>query len=175
MADRIYFTTVAAPIGELRLTSDGEALTAIFLPRPGGGSTPPRDWLRDETPFRAAREQLDAYFAGDLQNFDLPLRPEGTAFQQLVWRELCRIPYGETAAYVEIARRIGRPTASRAVGAANGQNPLPIVVPCHRVIAADGTLGGFGGGLDCKRWLLRHEGEHGAVGATGRLAFANLK
>jgi O-6-methylguanine DNA methyltransferase len=100
---------------------------------------------------------LAAYFRGTLLQFELPLRMPGTPFQQKVWEELRAIPYGETISYMELARRIGHPGASRAVGSANGRNPISIVVPCHRVIAADGTLGGYGGGLDRKEWLLQHE------------------
>ena len=103
------------------------------------------------------RAQLQAYFAGELRDFELPLAAEGTPFQQRVWRALCDIPYGETISYGELARRIGQPTASRAVGLANGQNPISIVVPCHRVIGANGSLTGYGGGLARKRWLLAHE------------------
>jgi methylated-DNA-[protein]-cysteine S-methyltransferase len=106
----------------------------------------------------AARAQLDAYFAGEITSFDLPLSPRGTPFQQRVWAALRDIPFGETTSYGELARRIGDPKAVRAVGAANGRNPLPLVVPCHRVIGADGSLVGFGGGMDRKRWLLQHEG-----------------
>ena len=104
-----------------------------------------------------ACRQLDAYFAGKLTNFDLPLAPPGTAFQRRVWHELCRIPFGQTISYGEQARRVGKKGAARAVGAANGRNPIAIIVPCHRVIGANGTLTGYGGGLDRKEWLLRHE------------------
>jgi methylated-DNA-[protein]-cysteine S-methyltransferase len=159
MDNPTYFTPFASPVGELLLTSDGDALTGILLPRPGRVQTPRSEWLRDDATFREARAQLNAYFAGDLKAFDLPLRPEGTAFQLQVWRELCNIPYGTTISYAEQARRVGRPGAARAVGAANGRNPLPIVVPCRRVIGADGTLTGFGGGLECKRRLLDLEAE----------------
>ena len=114
--------------------------------------------MRDPRPFRDLREQLAQYFAGRRRTFSLKLAPAGTDFQQATWRALVEIPYGETASYAEIARRVGRPAASRAVGAANGANPLPIVVPCHRVIGADGSLTGFGGGLPIKRALLELEG-----------------
>ena len=103
------------------------------------------------------RQQLDAYFAGELQTFDLPLHMAGTPFQKQVWQGLLTIPYGTTISYAELARRIGRPGASRAVGAANGRNPIGIIVPCHRVIGANGTLTGYGGGLDRKEWLIAHE------------------
>ena len=118
---------------------------------------PEAGWQRDDSVFQSVREQLEAYFEGELRDFELPLRMAGTPFQHLVWEGLRAIPYGETVSYAELARRIGRPGASRAVGSANGRNPIAIVVPCHRVIAADGTLGGYGGGLDRKEWLLQHE------------------
>jgi methylated-DNA-[protein]-cysteine S-methyltransferase len=116
-----------------------------------------RDWQRDDRAFAIARAQLGEYFAGERFEFDLPLGATGTQFQRKVWSELCRIPYGATASYGELARRVGQPGAARAVGLANGSNPLPIVVPCHRVIGADGSLTGFGGGIERKRWLLVHE------------------
>jgi len=149
----------SSPIGELLLTSDGEALTGLTMcqqrgrPAPG----PEAKSRRDDSAFGLVREQLAAYFRGDLRDFEFPLRMEGTPFQRLVWAGLRAIPYGSTLSYAELAQRIGRPGASRAVGSANGRNPIAIVVPCHRVIAADGTLGGFGGGLERKEWLLEHE------------------
>jgi methylated-DNA-[protein]-cysteine S-methyltransferase len=143
----------------LLLTSDGEALTALHLPeergKPAGG--PPANASRDEGAFREARHQLESYFAGELRVFELPLRPAGTAFQRQAWDELLRIPFGVSISYAEQARRIGRPGAARAVGAANGRNPIAIVVPCHRVIGANGSLTGYGGGIALKEWLLRHE------------------
>jgi methylated-DNA-[protein]-cysteine S-methyltransferase len=153
------YTYYSSPIGPLILTSDGEALTTLHLPeergKPSGG--PPPDGRRDDGAFREARIQLESYFAGELRVFDLPLRPAGTAFQRLAWEELERIPYGASISYAEQARRIGRPGAARAVGAANGRNPIAIVVPCHRVIGANGSLVGYGGGLPVKEWLLEHE------------------
>src|SRR5262249_46745434 len=116
-----------------------------------------KGWLRDDAVFAGPRTQLTEYFGGGRAEFELPLLPEGTPFQRKVWNALCEIPYGETISYGELARRIGQPTAARAVGLANGSNPLPIVVPCHRVIGADGSLTGFGGGIERKRWLLAHE------------------
>jgi methylated-DNA-[protein]-cysteine S-methyltransferase len=155
----VCYSIYSSPIGELLLTSDGKALTGLKMcqhrGRPARGPEP--GWQRDDSVFQAAREQLDAYFSGSQRDFDLPLRMAGTPFQRLVWDGLRAIPYGETLSYAELARRIGRPGASRAVGSANGRNPFAIVVPCHRVIAADGTLGGYGGGLDRKEWLLQHE------------------
>ena len=155
----VCYSIYSSPIGELLLTSDGDALTGLSMcqhrGRPAQG--PEAGWQRDDSVFQAVREQLDAYFAGRLRDFELPLRMAGTPFQHQVWEGLRAIPYGETVSYAELARRIGRPGASRAVGSANGRNPIAIVVPCHRVIAADGTLGGYGGGLDRKEWLLQHE------------------
>lgn len=112
----------------------------------------------DNDVLQAAQAQLEEYFAGTRTQFELPLAPQGTAFQLIVWQELARIPYGETISYVQLAQRVGNPSASRAVGAANGRNPLPIVLPCHRVIGADGALTGFGGGLPMKEFLLKLEG-----------------
>lgn len=114
-------------------------------------------WIVDRTPFRDAIDQLKAYFAGKLTQFDLSLAPEGTPFQQSVWNALLTIPYGETTSYSAIARQIGRPNAIRAVGAANGANPIPIIIPCHRVIGSNGKLTGFGGGLPTKEHLLKLE------------------
>ena len=146
------YSTLTTPIGELLLTADDDgALTAVHLPNRHGDTD---GWERDDALLEPARRQLTEYFAGERTAFDLPLRPTGAPFQLRVWEALQRIPYGETASYGEIARELGHPTASRAVGAANGRNPIAIVVPCHRVIGADGSLTGYGGGLECKRALL---------------------
>ena len=148
-----------SPIGELVLISDGEALTGLKLPAVDASAGLPTGTgsRRDESAVREAIDQLEAYFAGDRVGFDLRLRPSGTPFQRTVWESLLSIPYGETISYAEQARRIGRPGAARAVGAANGRNPIAIVIPCHRVIGAGGTLTGYGGGLPMKQWLLDHE------------------
>jgi methylated-DNA-[protein]-cysteine S-methyltransferase len=155
----VCYSSYSSPIGDLLLTSDGDALTGLTMcqhrGRPARG--PEADWQRDDSVFQEVRDQLDAYFKGRLRDFELPLRMAGTPFQHQVWEALRAIPHGETMSYADLARRIGRPGASRAVGSANGRNPISIVVPCHRVIAADGTLGGYGGGLDRKEWLLLHE------------------
>jgi methylated-DNA-[protein]-cysteine S-methyltransferase len=155
----VCYSIFSSPIGELLMTSDGEALTGLNMCQRRGKPArgPEAGWQRDDSVFEAAREQLEAYFSGKRRDFDLRLRMAGTPFQHLVWEGLRAIPYGETLSYAELARRIGRPGASRAVGSANGRNPIAIVVPCHRVIAADGTLGGYGGGLDRKEWLLQLE------------------
>jgi methylated-DNA-[protein]-cysteine S-methyltransferase len=153
------YTYFSSPIGPLLLTSDGEALTGLHLPeergRPAGG--PPPAGRQHDHAFREARAQLESYFAGELRDFDLRHRPGGTAFQRLAWEELRRIPYGTSISYAEQARRIGRFGAARAVGGANGRNPIAIIVPCHRVIGANGSLTGYGGGLAMKEWLLAHE------------------
>ena len=147
-----------SPIGILTLVADDQGLCSIDFPPPE--SPPPgKQWQEgDGGVLPAARRQLEEYFAGTRREFKLPLSPGGTDFQRRVWRELADIPYGSTWSYRDIAHRIGRPTATRAVGAANGRNPLPIVVPCHRVIGADGSLTGFSGGLPIKVFLLRLEG-----------------
>lgn len=152
-----YFQVVMdSPIGPLRLVSDGQCLCGVYMgdeqaehpTRPG----------HDVPVLREAVSQLEAYFGGALHAFDLPLCAQGTAFQRRVWKALREIPYGTTVSYGTLAARIGQPKASRAVGLANGRNPISIVVPCHRVIGADGSLTGYGGGLPRKRWLLNHEG-----------------
>ena len=148
-----YWET-STPIGGLLLTGDGNALSGISFQNGLHPAAIPESWRRTEEPFRDAIAQLAAYFAGRLRCFDLALAPEGTPFQREVWSALTEIPYGQTVSYSELARRIGRPAATRAVGAANGRNPLPIVVPCHRVIGANGSLTGFGGGISIKRRLL---------------------
>ncbi len=154
-----WYCHYSSPVGELVLTSDGEALTGLHLPLPDGSAAPLRgsNWRRDNAPFRAALEQLRDYFGGERTAFDLALRITGTPFQRLAWDALLTIPFGTTISYAEQARRIGRPEAPRAVGAANGRNPIAIVVPCHRVIGSGGTLVGYGGGLPLKKWLLHHE------------------
>ncbi len=151
-----WYTCIDTPIGAIRMTSDGTSLTGLYLE--GEGDCRAGEGRRDDAePFARAREQLAAYFRGELTRFDLPLAAEGTEFQREVWEELRRIPYGTTVSYGEVARRLGRPNSCRAVGLANGRNRLPIVVPCHRVIGADGSLTGYGGGLPRKRALLELE------------------
>jgi methylated-DNA-[protein]-cysteine S-methyltransferase len=154
-----YYTTIETPIGDLVLAGTREALRRIVFAGDAAALQPEEEgWTESRAPFREAIRQLRAYFAGGLRAFDLPLDPEGTAFQRSVWEAMRRIPYGATASYVEIARRIGKPAAPRAVGAASGRNPLPIVIPCHRVIGTNGQLTGYGGGLAIKRALLSLEG-----------------
>jgi methylated-DNA-[protein]-cysteine S-methyltransferase len=155
------FCHVESPIGRLLLTSDGTALTGLYM-EPSRKAQSTDGWVQDAAvkPLAEAVRQLGEYFAGSRREFDLPLRLNGTLFQTRVWRELTEIPYGTTWSYGELAKRIDKPSASRAVGLANGRNPISILVPCHRVIGADGSLTGYGGGLDRKRWLLAHEGLH---------------
>ncbi len=149
---------IESPIGRLLLAGeDAGPLTAIGFPEGNGRITPADDWEHDDSAFAAAASQLAEYFAGERTAFDLELGPTGTEFQLAVLDALRTIPYGETRSYGEIAAQLGRPKAVRAVGAANGRNPLPIVIPCHRVIGSNGSLTGFGGGIDAKRWLLAHE------------------
>ena len=157
-AEPLRYHVMGSPIGDLLLGGDAEALHVVHFQ---GGVRPmktPKEWVPDPRPFRETVRQLQAYFAGKLQEFDLPLSPSGTDFQLKVWRTLQTIPYGETWSYGKLARRIQRPDAPRAVGAANGQNPIPVIIPCHRVIGADGSLTGFGGGLPIKQKLLALEG-----------------
>jgi methylated-DNA-[protein]-cysteine S-methyltransferase len=155
------FSYFESPIGRLLLTSDGTALTGLYMePSRKAQSTDGSTLDVAVAPLAAAVRQLTEYFAGTRREFDLPLRFQGTVFQTRVWRELTEIPYGQTWSYGELARRIDNPSASRAVGLANGRNPISILVPCHRVIGADGSLTGYGGGLERKRWLLAHEGLH---------------
>lgn len=164
----VYRSSMPSPIGPLLLCGTGTAITAIFMATRKHPEGVPTGTRPDDGPFREARRQLEAYFAGELRDFSLELAPEGTLFRQKVWRALLDIPYGATESYGELAARIGLPQAARAVGLANGRNPISIVVPCHRVIGKTGALVGYGGGLERKQWLLAHEQRH-AVGAQQRL------
>ena len=156
----MYYCYFSTPIGDLLLAGDSDALAVVGFPQGAMRRDPEPDWIYNEAPFAEPMRQLGEYFAGTRREFDLPLRLDGTDFQVSVLRELQKIPYGETTSYGAIAERIGRPRAVRAVGAANGRNPIPIIVPCHRVIGKGGDLTGFGGGLDTKEALLRLEAEH---------------
>ena len=155
----MYYCYLDTPIGELLLAGDDGGLYQVGFPKGSMRREPQADWIFNEGRLEEARRQLSEYFAGERRNFDLPVQLTGTDFQVRVLEALREIPYGETVSYGDIAKRIGRPKAVRAVGAANGRNPLPIVVPCHRVIGSTGDLTGFGGGLDTKKALLRHEAE----------------
>jgi methylated-DNA-[protein]-cysteine S-methyltransferase len=165
-----WHTTVTSPIGDLLLLSDGVALRSLWMQ--GGPRPLPPDpaWKQDDGPFDQVIAQLDEYFDGQRRAFDLPLVLDGTPFQQRVWAALQAIPYGTTISYGELAAGIGRPGASRAVGLANGRNPVSVIVPCHRVIGADGSLTGYGGGLERKRLLLGLEGARvGRASSGGQL------
>jgi methylated-DNA-[protein]-cysteine S-methyltransferase len=153
----LFFTHLSSPIGPLLLAADSTGLREITFPKNGAPASQQTDWIEDSSVFAEAIRQLRAYFAGELESFDLKLAPEGTSFQQRVWSELGKIPYGETISYGQLARRIGNPNASRAVGLANGSNPIPIIIPCHRVIGSNGKLTGYGGGLPVKEKLLALE------------------
>jgi len=160
----VNYAYLDTPIGTLLIAGDSDAVERIAFPRRGKAVRPEPGWQESQRgAVGEAMGQLREYFAGKRASFDLPLAPQGTEFQRAVWRQLQGIPYGETISYGELARRIGNPKASRAVGSANGANPLPIVIPCHRVIAGDGTLGGFGGGLPTKQTLLALE-QRGSAG-----------
>lgn len=151
------YCEIASPVGRLRLAGDEEGLRSISFQNRFSPAGVPDDWRRGEEPLREVIAQLEAYFARKRRTFDVPLAPEGTPFQREVWSLLLTIPYGETRSYGDLASRLGRSEAARAVGAANGRNPIPIIIPCHRVIGADGSLTGFGGGLAIKRQLLELE------------------
>ncbi|MEJ2436236.1 MAG: methylated-DNA--[protein]-cysteine S-methyltransferase [Pseudolabrys sp.] len=156
----MYYCYTDTPIGELLVAGDADGLSMIGFPHGVMRRAPEPDWIFNEKPLAEACRQLREYFAGERREFDLPLSLTGTDFQVSVLRALRDIPYGETVSYGDIARRVGRTKAVRAVGAANGRNPIPIVIPCPRVIGSTGDLTGFGGGLDTKEALLRLEAEH---------------
>jgi len=149
---------IPSPIGAIRLTASGNAVTGVFMLKHKSGPDGFPEADRGESPvLREAAAQLGAYFQGTLRAFDLPLETEGSDFQREVWAELQRIPFGETISYLTLAKRIGDARHVRAVGTANGRNPISIIIPCHRVVGSDGSLVGYGGGLERKRWLLDHE------------------
>jgi methylated-DNA-[protein]-cysteine S-methyltransferase len=168
------YTIVDSPVGALLLARDGDGLRALHFLRGRRPADPDPAWTRDDAGFDDLARELHEYFAGTRREFTVPLAPRGTGFQRAVWAELCRIPYGETISYAELARRIGNPRAVRAVGLANGANPLAIIVPCHRVIGADGTLTGYGGGLTTKRYLLDLERDGAATSRADLFAAAGL-
>ncbi len=156
----MYYTYAASPIGQLLLAGSADALQVIGFPHGDKARRADIGWERYGEPFKKTARQLNEYFSGDRQEFELDLAPEGTKFQVEVLEALRGIPYGETRTYRDIAVAVGRPKAVRAVGNANGRNPLPIVIPCHRVIGSDGRLTGFGGGIEAKRYLLELEQRH---------------
>ena len=156
MARALYWCEADTPVGPLLLAGDGHSLTRVHFQAGPQALRPAAEWHQDPSPFTLVTRQLAEYFGGERRVFNLVLAMEGSEFQRSVWRALLEIPYGETISYGELARRTG--SVPRAVGAANGANPLPVIVPCHRVIGADGSLTGFGGGLGIKRALLELEG-----------------
>lgn len=163
----IAYAYFDSPVGRLLIAGDGERLHLISFASGSRTRHPEQDWRKDEKSFKQAFRQLDQYFSGKRRNFDLPLHFAGTPFQNTMWKRLLKVPYGTTTTYLDLAIALGRPAASRAVGAANGANPFPIVVPCHRVLGSNGSLTGFGGGVDVKRFLLVHE--HKVAGQEFRL------
>jgi methylated-DNA-[protein]-cysteine S-methyltransferase len=157
------YTYIDSPLGALLVVRDTDGITGLYLPTGKNPMSVRPEWTRDDDAFDDIRAQLAEYFAGERRTFDLPLNASGTAFQKRVWAALVEIPYGETTSYGKTAAAVGVSDAARAVGLANGQNPISIVVPCHRVVGADGSLTGYGGGLDAKRWLLAHEAAHSGL------------
>jgi methylated-DNA-[protein]-cysteine S-methyltransferase len=155
--EAVWYDYLSTPIGTLLLAADAQGLREVWFETGRQKKEPDLSWQRHTAKVAFAAKQLNEYFAGERTQFDLPLHPIGTPFQLRVWHALARIPYGATVSYSDVARRIGEPQAVRAVGAANGRNPIPIVLPCHRVIGANGSLTGFGGGLPTKRFLLALE------------------
>ncbi len=163
-----YYTYLDSPIGPILVAGDSGSISEISFTTGHLVRKPSADWVEDREPLLLATEQLEQYFAGERRRFELPLRMEGTTFQKRVWAVLLTIPYGDAWTYGQVAETLGSPGAARAVGRANATNPLPLVVPCHRVIGADGTLTGFGGGLSAKQWLLRFEGALPSVQQAGQ-------
>jgi methylated-DNA-[protein]-cysteine S-methyltransferase len=151
------YTRIDSPVGKLLLAADAQGLRQVSFESSKRATPVQSQWKEDNSPFAEVIRQLQAYFSGELKHFDLPLAPEGTEFQLRVWNSLRTIPYGETISYSQLAQKIGNPQAVRAVGLANGCNPIPIIIPCHRVIGSDGSLTGFGGGLANKQKLLALE------------------
>jgi methylated-DNA-[protein]-cysteine S-methyltransferase len=150
-----FYDTMPSPVGGLLLTASPAGITGVYLPGEHRQSQP--SWKHHPARLATCRRQLDEYFAGDRVTFSLPLAPPGTPFQQQVWKQLTEIGYGTTISYTELARRVGRPRSQRAVGGANGRNPVCIIVPCHRVVGANGALTGYSAGVESKRWLLDFE------------------
>jgi methylated-DNA-[protein]-cysteine S-methyltransferase len=169
MIATIRYSEIESPLGTLFVRGEEDSITGLFLPDHKRWRGPDTAWQKSDEDFTAVREQLAEYFSGARRQFDLPLRPAGTPFQQSVWNELLKIPFGTTITYAELARRIGQPAAARAVGHANGRNPISIIVPCHRVIGAGGSLTGYAGGVDKKQWLL--DWERRATGTGARTLF----
>lgn len=170
MREPILFTVMASSLGEILLAGTTNGLTHVSFQAGSHPLMPQPNWRRDDEVWLTAVSQLTAYFAGDLHTFDLPLAPQGTPFQQQVWAYLQTIPYGRTTTYGSIAHELGNPKSTRAVGAANGRNPLAIIVPCHRVVGSNGQLTGYAGGLPIKEALLGLE-RNGRLGTAQQLSF----
>jgi len=168
----VCYSYLESPLGDLCVRGDGCSITGLFLPQHKRWDGPATAWRRADDCFDEVRRQLAEYFAGERTAFDVPLKLTGTPFQRRVWEELLQIPFGETVTYQELARRLGKPSASRAVGHANGCNPVSILVPCHRVVGASGKLTGYAGGLARKRWLLEWERSVQATSIVARRASA---
>lgn len=158
----MYYSYVSSPVGRLLLAGH-DNLESLHFPTGKTRIEPGPKWINAPEKFESSRQQLNAYFKGELKKFNLELNPKGTGFQKRVWDQLVNIPYGMTISYGELARRIGNPKAFRAVGLANGKNPISIIVPCHRVIGANGSLTGFGGGIEVKQYLLDLESRHSGL------------
>jgi methylated-DNA-[protein]-cysteine S-methyltransferase len=173
----ICFTYLESPVQPLLLASDGQSLTGLVMVESRYPPVMDGGWQRDDDarPFAEARRQLQSYFDGQLTAFDLPLAMRGTDFQRRVWQELMRIPYGTTISYGEMAGRVGKLNGARAVGAANGRNPISIIVPCHRLVGSTGKLVDYGGGLERKRWLLTHEAKDRPNQSYARILGENLQ
>ena len=174
MTTTTYYSYFDSPLGQLLVRGDGHFVTGLFMPHHKGWRGPDASWQRSEAAFTTVRDQLAEFFAGERQRFDVPVKLVGTPFQQRVWQELTRIPFGTTITYSQLAQRIGQPSACRAVGHANGRNPISIIVPCHRVIGASGKLTGYAGGLNQKQWLLDWE-RRTASTKSGHLSNARLE
>jgi methylated-DNA-[protein]-cysteine S-methyltransferase len=164
----MLYSRIPSPLGPLLLAGDDDGLQLLHFDQPGHIHPVGPDWEERDEAFAQAARQLDLYFHGRLRSFDIPLAPQGTPFQLRVWRKLLRIPYGETRSYLDVAESLGEPRAVRAVGAANGRNPIAIVIPCHRVIGSNGSLTGYGGGIQIKARLLALEGA--AAAPRGQLS-----
>jgi methylated-DNA-[protein]-cysteine S-methyltransferase len=164
MTTTTCYSYIDCSVGRLFVQGNEQFVTGLYMPMHKGWQGPDPSWRQSDAAFTAVREQLAEYFAGERKHFDVSLKLAGTPFQQRVWQELVRIPFGTTITYAQLAQRVGKPTASRAVGHANGRNPVSIIVPCHRVIGADGRLTGYAGGVDKKEWLLAWERGASQVG-----------
>lgn len=164
----VFYTHIASPLGPLLASGNESGLSGLSFPQGHKAYAPRPGWIADATPFAELRRQLDAWFGGEIRDFSLSLMIQGTAFQKRVWALLAEIPFGVTRSYGDLAQDLGNPGAARAVGLANGSNPIPIILPCHRVIGSNGALTGFGGGLPAKQFLLRHEGH--ILGAARQLS-----